>query len=248
MKHIVLITARDCYPYKEAVLNLFNKVDSANVYDKCISSLCILNDTDKCELAEKAEKTGKDINDLIIKRTIGNLYEDAKAEWTQDPKIFWGYKKNGIPLLKRRYGDLIFYVLPCTGSKHLGKEDSKLRQQYTSFCIDLICEIEAIKRTDIYAIIHSRDTGFVSGGMEDLVVPGSELKDSAPLKDIADPGHLCLFHHIQGNAAFDIVQKVCSGIDNIEIADKEIEQLFSSIWWWNKMSKISDLNSEEKIY
>lgn len=246
MKKVVLILVRNCYPYEEKTLSCFEKVEGFCVYKNCIVPLDIISKEERESLEEKAKNKGKDFEMLIQKRSIGKLYRDDNAPWTNN-NIFKDYKRNGIPVLKKIKGDLIFYVLPCTGTYYLSKDDAErtlLRQKYASLCIDLICDAEKLQRKDIYAIIHALDTGVIRGDMESGHVKTGELEDIAPLGDIANAGHLYQFHHIAGHCMYDnIVSKVCAD-ENCNIDTIAIDDYFpkDTIGWW---TKLAELNNKE---
>lgn len=246
MNKIVLITVRDCYPYTNECLDSFKIVNGIDVYNDCIHPLNVLTDKEVTELNSKAQERGKDIFDLTKRKTIGKLFRDEKARWTKDA-IFNVYKKEGIPLLKKTINDINFYVLPCTGTTDLDDEDSLLRQTYTSNCIDLVCGKENIHRTDICAIIHSRDTGAVIGGNQSGLVSKSEQSMGSPLEDLINAGHLYLFHHTAGHAVYDdIVLPICSNSGEMvktELIDKLFPKDFTS--WWDKLSQ---LNKDSIVY
>lgn len=253
MKRIVLITTRDLYPYRTEILDAFEPVSGCDVYNECISSLGVLTSDDYTEL-EKKVQTGKDLNELIKKRTIGKLFKDNKANWTKNTdksvgKTFIDYKNNGIPLLRRSFDSVVFYVLPCTGTIHFGdsERETRIRQVYTSMCIDLVSKCEDVERKDIYAIIHSRDTGIFGNEMESRVIKKREQVNGAPLEDISNAGHLYLFHHTAGHSIYDrIVVPVCSVID-WECSIKTVDEFFPKDieGWWDKLST---LNGKSYVY
>ena len=246
MRKIVLITTRDCYPFEKECLAGFEIVDGINVYRDCIRPLMILTDEEMAELNNKAQERGKDIMDLTQRRCIGKLFKDEKAKWTKGT-VFEDFKKGGIPLLKKIINNDVFYVLPCTGTTDLDDDDSLLRQAYTSNCIDLVCGKENIHRTEIYAIVHSRDTGAVIGENKSGLVSKSEQSIGSPLEDIINVGHLYLFHHTAGHEVYDsIVLPCCSNNEGTVKADL-IDELFPknhSSWW----DKLSQLNEDSIVY
>lgn len=200
MNKIVLITVKDCYPFEN--VNCFETVAGVDIYKDCIRSLDFNSDNDK-------DAT------LIQQLKINKLFVDERATWTQKEDIFYKYITNGIPLLKKEYNEVTFYILPCLGyNEYLGREknDTKLRQVYTSNCIGAICGIESIERKEIYAIIHSDDIGVKSD--ENRRITKEELSDDSPLRDIAANDHLYLFHHSLGKEIYDsIIYAVCTGKD-----------------------------------
>lgn len=271
-KKVVLITTRD-YPFRNDVLPLFEQVVE-DIYTDCITPLNVLSNNDIDEVKQKVSARNS-LEDLIKKRTIGKLFKESESddgnEWTTNSqsnigRTFNEFKKEGIPLIKRTFispqleegqplFSIVFYVLPCTGKFFMskGEQDSLLRQNYTTHCINLICNCEDIERKDIYAIIHSRDTGITGSDMQSRVIKHGEQKEGAPLKDISDAGHLYLFHHTAGHSIYDdIVVPICAKreipIDNLYNLLFSGENSFfpkDVTGWWDKLSK---LNSEQYEY
>jgi hypothetical protein len=251
MRKVVLITTRD-YPYRRDILTSFEQVSGISVYEECISSLGMFSEDELNRLNEKVTE-GKSLDVLIKRKKIGNLYKDEKAEWTNntDENIGWtfnDYKSNDVPLLRRKNDAVTFYILPCTGTHYIGdtEQDTLLRQAYTSNCINLICKCENIMRKNILVIIHSRDTGITGGDMESRVIKCGEQKKGAPLEDIANSGHLYLYHHTVGHAIYDkIIAPLCTGNENSSTIC-ELDYFFPKdvVGWWDKLSILNDNSIE----
>ena len=265
-KKVVLITTRD-YPFRKDILPLFEQAGN-DIYNDCIKPLCVLSDGEIEQELKPLVNDGNTLEDLIKRQTIGKLFREhendgEEQEWTTNNQSnigrrFFDFKKEGIPLLKRTINSsqfendlplfsIVFYVLPCTGK--FFEQDSLLRQNYSSKCVNLICTVENIERKDIYAIIHSRDTGITGSDMQSRVIKYGEQKDGAPLKDISDAGHLYLFHHTVGHSIYDeIVVPICANkeisVDSLFLGEDPFFPADATGWW----DKLGELNNPKYEY
>ena len=232
MNKVILITTRN-YPFQN-ISDYFEIVNGVDIYMDCIKSLNLPIEN-------------KDDDMKIQKERISKLYKDQKAEWT-NPGIFNKYLTSGIPLLKKSFGNATIYILPCTGEQYIGKDYSSLRQKYTSNCIDVICKVETLQREEIYAIIHSLDTGVKRIDSSSGIIMQGEISADSSLKDIADKGHLCLFHHSSGDSIYDnIVSTLCNGNGvNMDTLIDLFPNKTDNVGWWDKLSKYN--NNEQYEY
>ena len=246
MKKIVLITVRDCYPFETVVLNGFETLFEYDIYDHCVKPLGVLSLEEEQMQRAKAIDYAQDPEIRIKKSSIGKLFRDEKACWTNNKDsdkglTFEKYKKDGIPLLRKVMDSTRFYVAPCTGRMKM--DDTLLRQKYTSECIDLICKIESVPRLAVLCIIHSLDTGAKTLGNESCLVTEDALQKGTPLDDIIDAGHLFMFHHTISQRVFDeIVMPICFGNNN-ELNLSLLDDLFPSInlKWWQEFSQLNSM-------
>lgn len=251
MNKVVLITVRDYYPYKNEEIASFEIINDIDFYNQCIAELSILTREEEEEQIAKAEEKGTDPKSRIRNKTIGKLYNDSKAPWTRNNadnagKTFIQFKKEGIPILRRVVDDVSFYVLPCTGKQYLDEKEVVLRQQYTSKCIDIVCQVEKIrKRTDLYAIVHSSDTGANSAQVESFLVTKEHFpkNTTTPLDDMIAAGKLFSFHHIVGHDVVDnIIKPLCSN----QMKDFKLdllEKLFPPVKldWYSLLRELNNL-------